>query len=92
VQGNRCDESQARRGRIAGAQADQRAGVEIAGGRMPVPPLPAPAPGLAVGTQPQAFGCAFPRPGRDIVVGGAGLPDLFDQNRAPAAFSAAAPR
>jgi hypothetical protein len=57
---------------------------------MPIAALPPPAPALAVGAEPQTLGGALPRPRCDIVIGGAGLFDLYDQNKAPAAVCAAA--
>lgn len=83
------NEGEGRRRRIAGPQADERARIQVARRRVPVPALAAPAPALAVGAQPQALGRALPRPRQDIVVGGAGLPNLLDQNKAPAAVCAA---
>ena len=84
------DQRQRRRGRVAGPEADQGRGVEIAGGGMPRPPLPSLAAGLALGPEPDAFWCAFAREGGDIVVRGARLRDGADQNKACAAARVAA--
>jgi hypothetical protein len=89
VQGDRGGEGEARRRRIAGPQADEGAGVEVAGRRGPRPALPPLAAGLDVGAQPRAFGRAGAGEIGEIVVGRAGLDDGADQNSAPAALAEA---
>lgn len=84
------DQSERRGRRVVAAQADERARIEIARWRNPVPALPAPAAGLALGAKPEPLGGAAPRKGGYIVVGGPRLGDELDQNRAPAAFIEAA--
>ena len=78
VQRHRGDQRQGRRRRIAGAKPDERAGVEIAGRRMPFPPLPAAAAGLALGAQPDPLGRALAGERGEVVVGRAGLGDGAD--------------
>jgi hypothetical protein len=89
VQGHGRDQSESRRGRIARLDANQSGCVEIAGGRLPGPALPALAAGLPVGAKPEAFRSAFARQRGDIVVGGTRLGDGADQNRACAALRVA---
>ena len=86
MQGDRGDQGQSRRGRIAFAQPDQGAGVQIALGRVPFPPLAAPPPGLPPGAKPAAFGGAVAGERGEIVIGRAGLGDNADQNKALAAL------
>src|SRR3546814_11462289 len=68
MEGNRRDHGQTRRRRIALAQSDQRARVEIAFGGVPDPPLRPPASGLECRAEPQALRPAFPRRRRHTVV------------------------
>ena len=92
VQSDRGNERQRRRAWIGGREADEGARMEVAGRAVPFPPLPSPAPGLALGAEPQAFGRAFPRQRRNIVIGRAGLGYETDQNSAPAAVCEAESR
>ena len=86
MQRNRGDQSQGRRGRIAGAQPHQCAGVEIAFGRLPFPALPSAPSGLPCGAEPETLGGAFAGKSGEIVIGRARLGDNADQNRALAAL------
>jgi hypothetical protein len=81
-----------RRGRIAFAKPHQGAGVEIAGRREPFAPLAAAAAGLALGAKPQPLGDTLAGERGEVVVGRNRLGDGADQNKALAAWSAAAPR
>jgi len=92
VKGDGGDERERRRGRVAGLEADQGRDVEVAGGGVPRPALPALAAGLALGAQPEAFARAFARERGDVFVGGARLGDGADQNKAPAAQRVACSR
>lgn len=85
------EQGQSRRGRVAGLEADQGRGVEVAGRRDPRPALPPFAAGLPLGAQPEALLRAVPRERGDVVIGRAGLGDGADQKSACAAFAAAAP-
>lgn len=87
LQRDRGDQSERRRRRIAIAQPDQGAGVEIARGRLPFPALPPAPAGLAVGAQPEPLACAFAGKRQDIVIGRIRLGDGADQNKALAALS-----
>jgi hypothetical protein len=86
VQRDGGDQRQRRRGRIAPANADERARVEISGRRLPCPALPPAPAGLDDRAQPDTLGRAFAGKRGDIVIGGTGLRDGIDQNRDPAAL------
>jgi hypothetical protein len=85
------DEGEAGRGRVAGAEPDKGAGVEIARRGDPRPALPALAAGLAPGAQPFAFRGAGAGKSGEIVVGRAGLADNADQKSDLAALAEAWP-
>jgi hypothetical protein len=58
VQRDGGEQRQCLGGRVSAPQADEAADVQIAGCRGPIPALPAPPRGLALGAQPQPLGLA----------------------------------
>lgn len=92
VQRDCGDQCQRGRGRIVGEDADERAGIKVAGRRLPAPALPPAPAGLAVGAQPQSLARSLGGERGDIVVGGPGLGDRADQKSALAAFCDTASR
>ena len=91
VQRDRGDQRQRRRGRIVRPQADEGAGIEIAGRRQPRPALPALAAGLPLGAQPVPSAAPSRASAAQIVIGRAGLGDRADQKSEFAALIVAWP-
>ena len=86
MKGDSSDQRQSSRLGIPLKETNEGAGVEVAGGRMPLAALAPPAPALPLGTKPETLGGPLPGKVGYVVVGGTGLRNGSDQNRAPAAF------